>query len=72
MCSLSIEVMTPPKDGSKEKLPSDSSVSTNIRSLLPNFVFDPYEFIIPPLITVGSNFALSKISAIKETVVVLP
>ena len=59
-------------EGKKVKEPSDSSASATIHLPLPSFAFVLYLLIIPPFITVGSNFACSIIDATNEVVVVLP
>ena len=43
-----------------------------LHSLLPSLAEFSKELITPPFIIVGSNFALAKIEAIKDVVVVLP
>ena len=72
MCSGSMFVTTAMVAGKFINVPSDSSASTTIHSPPPNRALVPYALIIPPLTTVGSAFAQSKIAAIKEVVVVLP
>ena len=72
MCSLSTFVTTAYVDGTFIKLPSDSSDSRILHSLLPSLAEFSSELITPPFIIVGSNFAFAKIDAIKEVVVVFP
>ena len=72
MCSLSTFVTTAYVDGTFIKLPSDSSDSRILQSLLPSLAEFSSELITPPLIIVGSNFAFAKIDAIKEVVVAFP
>ena len=55
-----------------KKLPSDSSASTTAQSPFPNNAFELIEFNIPPLIIIGSNFALDKIVDINDVIVVFP
>ena len=54
------------------KLPSDSSDSRMHQSLFPSFAELLKEFNTPPLIIVGSNFALAKIPHTSDVVVVYP
>ena len=72
MCSLSMLVIIEYVGEIWIKLPSDSSASNIDQSLLPNFAVLFIEFIMPPLIIVGSNFVFSKIELTKDVVVVLP
>ena len=58
--------------GSFKKLPSDSSDSITAHSPFPNCALFFSEFITPPLITVGSNPASTKIFATRDVVVVFP
>ena len=52
--------------------PSLSSASTTIHSPSPNLALEPYAFMTPPLMTVGSKFPTSAIEATSEVVVVFP
>ena len=72
MCSRSILVRIEYVGEICTKLPSDSSASRIDQSLLPSFAVLLIEFIIPPLIIVGSNLVFSKIELTKDVVVVLP
>ena len=54
------------------KLPSDSSDSRIHQSLFPSFAELLKEFSTPPLIIVGSSFALEKIPDTRDVVVVFP
>ena len=54
------------------KLPSDSSDSKIHQSPFPSLAELLNEFNTPPLIIVGSSFALLKITDISDVVVVLP
>ena len=65
-------LITPIVEGNKVNDPSDSSASATINLPSPNFAFAPRLFIIPPLITVGSIPAFSRIHAINDVVVVFP
>ena len=58
--------------GKRVKVPSLSSASTTIQSLLPNLAFVPYASITPPLTTVGSNPPPSNSALTKEVDVVFP
>ena len=58
--------------GTLIKLPSDSSASKILQLLLPNLAELLKEFSTPPLIIVGSNFALEKIPDTSDVVVVFP
>ena len=59
-------------NGTFIKLPSDSSDSSPHHSLFPSLAELLIEFITPPFIIVGSNFAFEKTLAINEVVVVYP
>ena len=58
--------------GNFKKLPSDSSDSITAHSPFPSCAVFLSEFIIPPLITVGSNPASNRMLAINDVVVVFP
>ena len=54
--------------GNFKKLPSDSSASKTAHSPFPNFALLLIEFITPPLIIVGSNFAVDNIRGKAQSV----
>jgi len=58
--------------GSFKKLPSDSSDSITAQSPFPSWAVFFSELITPPLITVGSNPASTRIFAIRDVFVVFP
>ena len=58
--------------GSLTMVPSDSSASATIQSPEPCRALEPQALMMPPLTTVGSRPAASRICAISDVVVVLP
>ena len=65
-------VTTPIWVGILMKVPSDSSASTTIHGPAPRRALEPQSLMMPPVMTVGSRPASTKMCEMSEVVVVLP